>query len=331
MRNYSESLGLDISKSHFDAVLHQKKLHRQFENNQSGFKALNKWIKDQKYLWKDILVCFENTGYYSLDISYFLSSNDIDYIQEHGLQIKRSIGFRRGKSDKADAYDIALYCWQNRSNARLSTPPTIILSKLKQLNRSRDILIKQRVALKNQIQALSVVRDKAIYSEACRSLKKVTRAIDAQIKSLETTIKKVIESDPGIERNYRLCNSVKGIGPVLAIEMILHTHNFNCFDSWRKFAAYSGTVPYPYQSGSSINWKAKIHPFCDKRLKSLLTMGAISALKCDKELKQYYKKRIEEGKPKMSVINIIRNKLIARVFATVRRGTPYVMIDTYAA
>ena len=60
-------------------------------------------------------------------------------------------------------------------------------------------------------------------------------------------------------------------------------------------------------------------------------MGAISAMKCDTELKHYYKKRIEEGKPKMSVINIIRIKLIARVFATVKRGTPYVMLDKFAA
>lgn len=331
MRNYLESLGLDISKSHFDAVLHQKKLHRQFENNPEGFQALGKWVMSHKYSWDNILVCFENTGYYSLDISYFLSSMDIDYIQEHGLQIKRSVGFRRGKSDKADAYDIAFYCWQHRSNAKLSSPPTKLLSKLKQLNRSRDILVKQRVALRNQIQALSAVRDKAIYSEACKSLNKVIRSIDLQLKNLARIIKELIRSNPGIDKNYRLCTSVKGVGPVLAIEMILHTHNFTCFDSWRKFAAYCGTVPYPHQSGSSINWKTKIHPFCDKRMKSLLTMGAISAIRCDQGLKLYYRKRIEEGKPKMSAINIIRNKLIARVFAVIKRGTPYVMIDKYAA
>jgi hypothetical protein len=60
-------------------------------------------------------------------------------------------------------------------------------------------------------------------------------------------------------------------------------------------------------------------------------MGAISAIRCDKGLKLYYEKRIEEGKPKMSVINIIRNKLIARAFAVVSRGTPYIMIDKYVA
>ena len=91
-------------------------------------------------------------------------------------------------------------------------------------------------------------------------MKKVVRSVELQIRHLEKTIKEVIKSDPEIARNYRLCTSVKGVGPVLAIEFILHTHNFKCFDSWRKFAAYSGTVPYPYQSGSSINWRSKIHP-----------------------------------------------------------------------
>jgi hypothetical protein len=34
--------------------------------------------------------------------------------------------------------------------------------------------------------------------------------------------------------------------------------------------------------------------------------------------------RIEMGKNKISTINIIRNKLIARIFAVVKRQTPYV-------
>ena len=51
----------------------------------------------------------------------------------------------------------------------------------------------------------------------------------------------------------------------------------------------------------------------------------------DKELKQYYEKRVEEGKPKMVVLNIIRNKLVSRIFATISRGTPYVELSQYAA
>jgi len=50
------------------------------------------------------------------------------------------------------------------------------------------------------------------------------------------------------------------------------------------------------------------------------------------ELKRsYYQKRIKEGKNKMSTQNIIRNKLIARIFAVVERGTPYVDLMKYAS
>jgi transposase len=41
-------------------------------------------------------------------------------------------------------------------------------------------------------------------------------------------------------------------------------------------------------------------------------------------MKLYYEKRVKTGKPKMSTINVIRNKILSRIFAVVQRGTPYV-------
>ena len=94
---------------------------------------------------------------------------------------------------------------------------------------------------------------------------------------------------------------------------------------------YCGLVPFPYQSGTSINGRSKIHPISDRKMKSLLSMSAISAIQHDKELKMYYTKRVAEGKPKMLVLNIIRNKLVSRIFATVNRGTPFVELNQFVA
>ncbi len=66
-------------------------------------------------------------------------------------------------------------------------------------------------------------------------------------------------------------------------------------------------------------------------MKSLLSMSVISAIQHDSELKIYYHKRVEEGKPKMVALNIIRNKIVSRIFATVKRGTPYVELGKFAA
>jgi transposase len=115
------------------------------------------------------------------------------------------------------------------------------------------------------------------------------------------------------------------------MQLIVHTHNVTRFDTWRQFSAYCGLAPYPYQSGTSIHRRPKTHPICDKQMKSLLSMAAISAIQHDAELKIYYNRCVDEGKSKMGVINIIRNKLVAKAFAVVKRQTPFFDIAKFAA
>ena len=60
-------------------------------------------------------------------------------------------------------------------------------------------------------------------------------------------------------------------------------------------------------------------------------MCALSAIGHDPQIKAYYQRKVKEGKHKMSVINAVRNKIIARVFAVVQRKTPFVDIHKFAA
>jgi hypothetical protein len=41
------------------------------------------------------------------------------------------------------------------------------------------------------------------------------------------------------------------------------------------------------------------------------------------DLRTCYQRKVLEGKNKMSVINAVRNKLLHRIVAVVKRGTPY--------
>ena len=52
-------------------------------------------------------------------------------------------------------------------------------------------------------------------------------------------------------------------------------------------------------------------------------MASLSGVRKDEELKKYYERKVAEGKNKMSVLNAVKNKLVARVIAVVKRGTPY--------
>lgn len=60
-------------------------------------------------------------------------------------------------------------------------------------------------------------------------------------------------------------------------------------------------------------------------------MCALTAKKYDFELKEYFEKKVSEGKNKMLVLNNIRNKLLTRVFAVIKRQQPYINIKKFAA
>ena len=151
------------------------------------------------------------------------------------------------------------------------------------------------------------------------------------VNILKNEMNKLIKGDDRLNKQYKLIISIKGIGTQTALFIIAYTAGFMKFKNARKFASYIGIAPFPNTSGTSIKGRTKVSHLANKKLKSLLDLCAKSAIQFNPEMKIYYEKRISEGKNKMSTINIIRNKLVARIFAVVERGTAYVDIMKYAA
>jgi len=330
-KRFNESVGIDVSKLTLDVFLYNKKLHREFANSGKGFEAMQKWIKTEAGNLEEIIYCFEHTGWYCILLSQFLNDRSIYYCCINPLELKRSMGFRRGKSDKTDSYEIARFAWLRKEELAPSLPMPKNLIELQRLMSLRNQLVKQSTALKSLEKGMRVTMEKTTGDVAIKVILQSLQHIESQVKKVEKSMDELIKKETKMQSNYKLSRSVKGVGKVLAIQMLLHTQNYTRFDEWRHFSAYCGLVPYPHQSGTSINGRRKIHSISDVKMKSLLSMSAISAIQHDAELKMYYKKRVEEGKHKMIALNIIRNKIVARIFATVKRGTPYVEINKFAA
>lgn len=331
MKNATQTIGIDVSKLTLDVYIKTSKLHNQFPNDPKGFKHLITWLKKQKVDLNQTLFCFEHTGWYCLLLSYFLYENKYFYCCVNAIEIKRSMGLRRGKSDKADAWEIANYAWLRREELEPSIPPAKKLIELQRMMSLREQLVKQLTASKNLYKGMQGLVCDELNDISLVVLKENMAQLNNQITTIEKAMNALIKEDQTMASNYRLSKTVKGVGMVLAVQMLLHTHNYTRFESPRQFSAYCGLVPYPYQSGTSIHGRNKIHAISDRKMKSLLSMSAISAIQHDKELKQYYHKRVQEGKPKMVVLNIIRNKIVSRMFATVNRGTPYVEMSKFYA
>jgi len=200
--------------------------------------------------------------------------------------------------------------------------PTRTMLILKRLINERERLVKARAIDKCIITELKFETNSTCFVRAKNRINILT----TDIEQIESEIDKVVEENLDIEKNYKLAKSVTGIGRVNAVMFILFTNNFNSITEARKYACYSGIAPFEHTSGISIRGKTKVSKLANKRIKVALTNGARSAILNDPELKLYYKRKRAEGKEHGTVLNAVKFKLITRVFATVKRGTPYVKL-----
>lgn len=328
---FSETIGIDISKSWIDARMHLTCQEGRFNNSKSGYKKLILWVKKHLSIPEEsILFAFEHTGLYSYGLSAFLASWGYKFILIPGLELKRSMGIVRGKDDRIDATKIALYAFRRKDEIVPYQMPARTINQLRNLLSLRDRLVIQRAGYQASLKEYSGFLQKNQAPDFFQIHDRMIHYLSKQIERLDLKLNNTIQQDQGLNYIFALITSIKGVGPQTAYYMIVLTHGFLLFGEWRKFASYAGTAPFPYQSGSSIRGKTKVNQMANKKIKSLLHSCAMIAILHDPEMKSYYKRRVEQGKSKMSTLNIIRNKLLARMFAVVNRGTPYVITHRFA-
>lgn len=324
-------IGCDVSKEKLDFAIHvPRALEREYphivvSNDNTGYKEFKKWLKANGVSIKDCVVALEHTGIYSESLCDWLYLQQITFVMLNPCVLKSTGRILRGKNDKQDSQRLAKYAYSNKEDLRPGKPLSEIIRKLRNLFIERDGIVQTRVALMNQRYALkhspsSVKRASALI-----------KILEDQEEQIESEMHTLIKSDSELKKNYDLVLSVKGIGPINAICFIITTCNFTRFDNARQFGAYASVVPYKDESGKSVKGADQVSALGNKKMKSLLTQAAQSAIQHDPEMKQYYNRKIGEGKQWQKVANAVKFKIILRVFAVVARQTPYVNTMKFAS
>jgi transposase len=326
----TEFIGIDISNDYIDCALlnvtNPKAFkEKRFKNEFDGFDDMEKWLKKTSEIKNDVLFCMEHTGTYGLMLFAWLTQKEYDFCVEPGLKIKRSLGITRGKDDKIDARRIADYALSNVHKLKLFSFPSEQIVYLKQLLTYREQLVRNRTTYLNSIKSHEMYEKITRKKNISEDIKTMIAVHSTQIKEVEKEIIETIRSDKELKKNFDLATSVKGIGLVIAAFMLVTTNNFSAFEDGRQYACYSGVAPFEHTSGTSIRGKTMVSHLANKTIKTMLSRGANSAANWDPELKAYYIRRLNEGKDHKIIMNAISCKLINRVFAVVKRQTPFVI------
>lgn len=320
-------VGIDVSKLTLDfAVCSEGKIVLQLQSENSK-KAIVKVVKQLRQLpgfaMTTSIFCMEYTGIYNNHLLDSLLSCKSSIWLESGLQIKQSQGMKRGKTDAIDAVRIAEYASIHRNQMRLWSPPREEVKKLRTLITMRERLVNSVKELSVPVKENAGFVSKELARMESRMMKSSIATMEKTIDSIEKEIKVLINKDHALKQLFELMTSIPGVGPVVAVNMIVVTDEFKKFDDPNKFSCYAGVVPFDHRSGTSIKGKSKVSHLANKKIKTLLHLAAMSAINTKGELQDYYRRKVNDGKNKMSVINAIRNKLIHRMFAVIKRLKPY--------
>jgi transposase len=325
-------IGIDISKSKLDCAVmdFEYKIHFEFTIPNTG-KAILSFLKDLLNLLKitkeELLICAENTGIYNRPLEVYCSKNSYLLWVEHPLKIKKAASDLRGKDDRKDAQRIAEYAVRYNDKVRFHKESSLTVKQLHVLSKSRDSLLLQKTSLENQLRE-SKSHDSFEFKLLNVSFSKILKTLAIEIKKIEKQLSALIEGEEDIKRNKDLLVSIPGIGMQCAINFIIITDNFKSFESAKHLACYAGVVPFKNQSGSIIK-KEKVSKMANQKLKKLLHLSAMATIRSDKELKVYFQRKVEQGKNKMSILNAVRNKLVHRIMAVIKRQKPYLSKEEF--
>jgi transposase len=230
----------------------------------------------------------------------------------------------RGKNDKIDARRIAAYAVRFQDEARLFSLPEKNIASIKQLIAERDMYVCDKGKYQGQLTDQKRFMNQKDYTQKAQRLNRLIAELEQAVALIEKQIEQLIKGDETLSRQYDVLCSVDGIGKQTAVKMIVTTNAFKNFKDPRKFCCYAGVAPFKYTSGSSQHSKNRVSNRADKSVKRLLHMAALAVIAHKKgELYEYFTRKVEEGKNKMTIINAIRAKLIYRMFAVVRNNQFY--------
>jgi len=324
---FESFIGIDVSKTRLDwtlLVANQIKASGQMDNTPQAIRAFLQVLrKKHQIVISQSVFCMEHTGIYNAHLLTVLQQAKAAIWLEDATHIKWSGGLQRGKNDQIDAQRIAQFAYKNREEVKLWTPPRAVVEQLAALASLRQRLVAAKMQLQTPLQEAHGLVDQAIQNKVGQHYQKTLTALDKDLAQVEASIQALIDADEHLNQLFGKITSVPGIGKVTATEMLITTNEFKEFASAKQYACYGGIVPFEHTSGSSIRAKSRLSQKANKAIKKLLHLAVMSAIRAKGKLRDYYLRKVAEGKNKMSVLNAVRNKLVHVIFALVKKHQKY--------
>lgn len=310
-------IGIDISKAKFDAVvLTGGQTYRlTFANEPGGFKQLEHWLKKRKLA--KVHVCMEATGRYGDELALYLHEHSytVSMVNPKRIQAYAESQLRRNKTDELDATIIADFCRTQQPPAW--EPPAPEVRELQMLTRHVEALVEMRTQEQNRLQSGVTA------TVVTTSLESHIHFLDEEIARLQRQINDHVSKHPDLKEQVDLVDSIPGIGPYTAAQLVAEIKTIDGFDNASELAAYAGLTPMHRRSGSSVRHRTKMSKIGNAHLRKALFFPAMTAMRHNPAVKALHDRLAQKGKPKMLILGAAMRKLLHIVYGVLKHRRPF--------
>lgn len=262
------------------------------------------------YAGADLLVC-EVTGGYELATLEAALRLGLPIHRADPYRVKCFIRSHGGiaKSDASDARWLARYGHDRGPSLPLWQPKDRERDTLAALVGHRDALVAQRSATRNRASAPGLATPLAPFLEAGIAF------LDQQIKAIDLAIAALIDTVEDLAAAERSLREGAGIGPVAARSLLAFIPELGRLNR-RQVASLAGLAPHPNESGETRKRRRILGG--RQRLKPILFMAALAAMRANKPLKAFAQRLADAGKPKRLILTAIARKLVVIANAIIK-------------
>lgn len=320
-------VGIDIAAATFTAAVGTRPWKllvppTEFQNTPEGFHAFGQWLQEHRLNQQVALACMEATGVYGEALGYWLVSQGYRVAVEPPLKVKRAFETHGPKTDPVDARQIAEYACRFVDELSFWQPRPESLEQIRVLLATREQLTAQKAAHQNALHAL---RRKVVTTPlAERVHQQLILQCQEQIRLIEQELRRLMDQDPTFRRTLLLLLTVPGVGLLLAAQVVVLAYSSEKPLEARHLAGYAGIAPYEHESGKSVRRRTRSRQYGPAMLRKLLRLAARSVSTHKEPFRQYYLRKLGEGKLKQVAFNNVANKLLKIICAVLRSGIPYI-------
>src|SRR5665213_2646761 len=177
----------------------------------------------------------------------------------------------------------------------------------------------QRVTRRRQLVAMIAVEKTRLEhltdKRAVKSVKKILRVLDQECQDLDRDIARLIESDDAWRNISQILDSVPGIGPDTANQLVTDLPELGKLNR-QEIAALVGVAPINCDSGAMRGQRHIRGGRADVR--TTLYMAAFNAMRCNPKLKAFAERLKAAGKPFKLVATACMRKLLTIINVMVK-------------